>query len=208
VFALETLPRLAALQPNHAGLQWLGQSAQLTRRQHDARASTAVAARRYQGLLLGLGAWLARRPWRDDAAATVKPETPVIEFAASVLQERHRKLRKSAKELTNLPADQRHAARIAAKKLRYAGEFFASLYPRKNTRHYIDALADLQDALGRMNDCATALTLVDQMRGNEKEQAHIDALGMARGFALGASDAQIGALNNAGKRFRRQNTFW
>ena len=58
------------------------------------------------------------------------------------------------------PADlddhRRHRARIAAKKVRYAIEFFASLYPRRAVRHYVDALTELQDDLGWPNDAVVA----------------------------------------------------
>ncbi|HXC55566.1 MAG TPA: CHAD domain-containing protein [Rhizomicrobium sp.] len=45
-----------------------------------------------------------------------------------------------------------HKLRIALKKLRYAAEFFAPLYPRRKTARYIKALKTLLDRLGEAND--------------------------------------------------------
>ena len=48
--------------------------------------------------------------------------------------------------------------RIAAKKLRYAAEFFEPLYKAHAKRHrrFITAMSGLQDELGSLNDLATA----------------------------------------------------
>jgi len=55
---------------------------------------------------------------------------------------------------------ERHKARIAAKNLRYAGEFFTSLYEGKRAtrrrKTFLDALETLQDDLGDLNDRVTA----------------------------------------------------
>ena len=57
-----------------------------------------------------------------------------------------------------LPSGMR--VRIAAKKLRYVAEFFATaLDARKRARTIVDALAALQDVLGRGNDAVTAARL-------------------------------------------------
>ncbi|TIT71409.1 MAG: CHAD domain-containing protein, partial [Mesorhizobium sp.] len=54
----------------------------------------------------------------------------------------------------------RHKVRIAAKKLRYAAEFFEPLYngkaEAKRHRRFIEAMKGLQDHLGSLNDIATA----------------------------------------------------
>ena len=61
--------------------------------------------------------------------------------------------------------------RIAAKKLRYAAEFFVPLFPRKRARAYVKSLAALQDVLGRANDAATAARLVAELGGDAREPA-------------------------------------
>ncbi|WP_246749933.1 CHAD domain-containing protein [Mesorhizobium caraganae] len=53
---------------------------------------------------------------------------------------------------------------IAAKKLRYAAEFFEPLYESKaetkRHRRFITAMKDLQDQLGSLNDLATAADML------------------------------------------------
>jgi triphosphatase len=53
--------------------------------------------------------------------------------------------------------------RIALKKLRYAAEFFRSLYGDKEVAKYLRRLAALQDDLGHLNDVATAESLMDRL---------------------------------------------
>lgn len=62
-----------------------------------------------------------------------------------IARKRGRKVRKVYDQRT-------HRLRIALKKLRYAAEFFAPLYPKKKSARYIKALKDLLDALGAAND--------------------------------------------------------
>ena len=67
--------------------------------------------------------------WRD---AMTDEQRAAIEgsarkFAVEVLHSRHRKLIKRGKKLADLDNHHRHRARIAAKKVRYATEFFQSL---------------------------------------------------------------------------------
>ena len=50
----------------------------------------------------------------------------------------------------------RHRVRVAAKKLRYAAEFFAPLFRHAGAKAYVDALSKLQGTLGHLNDMAAA----------------------------------------------------
>lgn len=65
---------------------------------------------------------------------------------------------KGGNNLIDADDETRHEVRIAAKKLRYAAEFFEPLYKGRAKRHrrFITAMSGLQDALGSLNDLATA----------------------------------------------------
>ena len=71
---------------------------------------------------------------------------------------RFRKIRKQGKKLARLDARSRHKLRIQAKKVRYASEFFADLFPGKKASRrrakFLSALERLQDCLGDLNDIA------------------------------------------------------
>ncbi|HEY4374979.1 MAG TPA: CHAD domain-containing protein [Burkholderiales bacterium] len=122
-----------------------------------AAARKALRSRRYRALL-------------HELAETVRLlgecETPQVrggdlrDFAARKLKAASRKLRVSPEELAALPSDPRHQFRIAAKRLRYTVEFFAPLFKNKPAQRYARHLADLQDALGALNDHAVAQSML------------------------------------------------
>jgi CHAD domain-containing protein len=132
----------------------------------------------------------------------------LLDFAARVLQKRHKQLKKRGGRLATQTPDERHAIRIAAKKLRYAAEFFSSLFPRKRARRYIDALATLQDILGAMNDSATTTTLMQGVATAESDTLQHQAKGVVLGWAAGASHAQLNALETTWSEFGACKTFW
>ena len=53
--------------------------------------------------------------------------------------------------------------RIEAKRLRYAVDALASLFPSHATERYRETLSELQDVLGAANDAATASRLVAEI---------------------------------------------
>jgi CHAD domain-containing protein len=93
--------------------------------------------------------------------------------------------------------------RIAAKKLRYATEFFAPLYPRKRTRAYRRALADLQQVLGEFNDASVAPRVVAAVAGPAAPAtAAMAAWAAARSVALEP------AIVAAWRAFAKARPFW
>ena len=66
---------------------------------------------------------------------------------------------KGGNNLIDADDETRHEVRIAAKKLRYAAEFFGSLYTGgkacRQHRRFLDAIETLQDLLGELNDMVT-----------------------------------------------------
>ena len=74
----------------------------------------------------------------------------------------------AARQVAELDPDGRHSLRIHVKKLRYASEFFMSLFPgkKKSKRAFLASLNSLQTALGDVNDIAVraGLKAVDPRR--------------------------------------------
>lgn len=154
VYVEETLPTLQGAVP---AIETLKPAALALRAQYGERARQALASPRYVRLLLEL----ARRCNLEDfgvPSATGKKriafDAPVAEFAEAVLRNRHRRLHRRGEALLAMSPEERHNVRIAAKKLRYAAEFFGSLYKPNKVERYIDALRDLQSTLGTLNDSA------------------------------------------------------
>ncbi len=98
-------------------------------------------------------------------------DMPVGSVAKQLLQERHRQLLRAGRNFSTLTDRQRHEVRIAAKKLRYACDFFRALYPADSTRAYIRRLAKLQNHLGRFNDLMVGERLAAELLGNGDRQA-------------------------------------
>lgn len=211
VFATETLPpfvaQFAADPAIGPGLPRL--RARTARRRGAARAAAraAVGSPRFQQLVLGIGAMCnARRASGPDENATAEPSPVpgVTEFARKLLQRRHRKLAKRGGALADGTPGERHAVRIAAKKLRYAAEFFVPLFPRKRARAYVKSLAALQDVLGRANDAATAARLVAELGGDAREPATAALAGWIG--AQGAATLPLATAAWAG--FTEARRFW
>jgi CHAD domain-containing protein len=76
----------------------------------------------------------------------------------------HDKVRKLGKEIRKLDIVGLHRLRIRIKKLRYATEFFGSIWPSRRTKRYLSALKDLQQVLGALHDTTVAEKLVGHLK--------------------------------------------
>lgn len=168
----------------------------------DARGVVASAA--WQRLWLELGRTLAEGTWQQGQAALA---LPVDDFAAGLLQQRSATLKKRGKRLQALDAAGRHRVRIAAKKLRYAAEFFAALFPRRRLRPYVQSLAGMQEVLGGLNDAATLLRLLPEVTaGARTPDPRIG--GMIEGWSAAITHLQLDALSLAWEHWQKQKPFW
>ncbi len=217
VFAAETLARLAREFNVAEDLQAFLARCAAIRRAHGEAARDAVSSPRYTTLLLALGQSFARDDLaglrRPQAGDTAEPDAaaasvPVGEFAASVLDKRHRRLRKRGGSVPDAPAAERHRVRIDAKKLRYAAEFFASLYPPKRVRRYVDALEDLQDILGALNDAAVAEHLLAEAAAADPEPVAPRVEGLVRGWIAATAGHELTRYPRAWREFEDVKPFW
>jgi inorganic triphosphatase YgiF len=173
-------------------------------RAHLRTAQGVVASAAWQRLWLELGRLLAEGAWMQERAALA---LPVDGFAASLLQQRAAALEKRGKRLQELDTAGRHRLRITAKKLRYAAEFFAALFPKRRVRPYVQSLAAMQDVLGGLNDAATLLRLLPEVEaGARSTDARVS--GMIQGWSAASTHLQIDALGRAWDHWQRQKPFW
>ena len=170
-----TLPAVATAARGEVRLTALGLAALVYSREKHAAAGAAVAAPRTTRLMLGLGRWLLVVGAQPDQQMKRLPG-----YSRSVLEHQQRRLRQRGKQLEDGSVQARHRLRIAVKKMRYAIEFFESLYPAKKMRRYADGLAMLQDQLGASNDAAVADRLLRQLQDGSLELA--GSAGFVRGF--------------------------
>ncbi len=128
-------------------------------------AATAVDSRAYTRLLLMLGSWIEGRRWREQLSAEqiTALSSPLKKFALKKLAGLQKKLLRRGSRIKQHDAATRHRIRIAAKKMRYATEFFEAYLPPKRSHAYVTALGDLQDDLGAGNDLSVAGQLLQQI---------------------------------------------
>ncbi len=86
-------------------------------------------------------------------------------YAGRWLARQHRRVVRLARRLAELDADARHRLRIEVKRLRYAVDVLGPLYDLGTVDRYLDALADLQGRLGRLNDEFVAKQRLDGLDG-------------------------------------------
>jgi triphosphatase len=204
VFVLETLPvftlavaRSSAAGPLQPALHALAAQAAARRAEGREAARAAVASGRFLRLVIA-ASMLAAAPGTASALAE-----PAREIARPLLKRRHRALLALGANLAHAAPENRHAARLAAKKLRYASEFFAPLFPAKPARDFRRALAQLQDEMGAWNDAAVAAQLASELAGADSPAAA--AFG---GWAAARSSARSAALDAAWAAFERVRPFW
>ena len=206
VFALETLAKVAAEFRGERGIARLRRRAGAHRRRAAKRARTAILSPRTQKLFLALGAWLASPA--QSSEPTQAPNS-ARDRARGLLEEGHDKLCKRAKHAHRLDPERRHRARVAAKRQRYAAEFFASLFSGKRVDAYLQALSRLQSALGRLNDLQMAGKLIDEVAPREDTDAQtVHAGGVVRGWLAASTAAQLKRLREVQRAFRRCPVFW
>ncbi len=198
VFMTETVPPVEAVLPEQTGLHVLLRAG--ARRRHAARAVLGeyVHSSAFRVLCLELACLVAADAPAEDAATA-----NLTEFAAAILQKRWKRLLNIGKVLDDLDNVALHGLRLKAKRLRYAAEFFAPLFPEKQVSRFIRRLAMLQERLGLFNDTTVAETLLRELNGKP---------GYAAGLVLGFTAARGGRarpkIAAAWARFRRRDPFW
>jgi inorganic triphosphatase YgiF len=157
VFAGQTLAPVMEQFPGHAGLAAFERAAARLRADTNRTTRRLFASRRYQRILLGLGAWLAQGQCLKDAEGTAD----VQDHAGDTLERCYKRVLKRGKKIKSPNLRRLHRLRIATKKLRYAAGFFSPLYPRRRAQPMAGTLNDLQDVLGAINDCASAPEMIE-----------------------------------------------
>lgn len=170
-----------------------------------ARLRAALESPRTTQLWLALGRWLAT-PWPEVEAQ------PVTAFADAALAKRARKLRKAARNLDTLDVPALHRVRIIGKRLRYAVEFFRTLYRPKPVRRYLAAMAHLQEVLGVLNDSDVGAALLQQAEaraGRRAKQAWFaQSRALVEGWYAAQAHHQLAHLGEAWDAVAACKRFW
>lgn len=201
VLATSTLPLLSKDLPATGHLLDVTHAALDTGRDAHVAAAAAINSPRYTRLMLSLGRWMFGNGWRESGEGKGKSrlDAPVPPFASKVLRRAHKRMKKRGRAMSPSDPETLHCARIAAKRARYATEFFASLYRGKQVRPFLRAAGALQDELGKVNDAAVAARLLGQMENERRDLA--DAIAPVRAALAERATGSGGKARKLWKRY-------
>jgi inorganic triphosphatase YgiF len=183
VFVEELLQPILEARPDDGSLTVLRDAVNEERRQAYTRARQALGAPAYLEFVLDMGIWIEARGWRREETAK-SLDRPLADLAQEVLRKRHKRSLKLGRDFEGLSDEALHRLRISLKKLRYATEFFVSLYGRERTKSYLASLRQLQDDLGHLNDVAVAESRLGELCARH-DGDDMEALQKASGSVIG-----------------------
>jgi triphosphatase len=208
VLANGTLPKVVAICPQEADLLPLREVVSTFACEKRQQAAAAVASVRHSRLMLRLIGWLHTSHWRESLSESARGRLaePLEMRATRILVRRHEKLIELGRRLPQSTPEVRHEVRIAAKRARYATEFFQSLYPARRVNRYVSGLAALQDRLGWLNDAAVADPLLREIGTHRSELAR--GASFARGWLCATIKQDLPGLDKSWKKFTSTKPPW
>lgn len=213
VFAGQIMSPVVRQLPNEDRVEALSRHVERHRDDAYSRAQAAVGAQRYIGLVLLLSSWAEGRGWREagDSETTAAIEVKASEIAHHLLHDTYERMLAAGAGFEQLDAEDRHKVRIQLKQLRYATEFFATLYPKRKVTPYLSAMKSLQDQLGTSNDVDVARKLLKRVvkgtRGKERSNLAY-AAGLVVGWHSHVGDGREKEVIEAWQRFIGREPYW
>lgn len=212
VFLLETLPRMPDGEQDEGARRTLQREVERFRRRTRAASVAYFTGADFARLAVRWQGWIESGRWlRDDRLVDRLLKTrPVHEFASARLARMTRKLLRHGHRARSGAIDDWHRVRIAAKKLRYAGDPLKALLDdsEKRGRTRIRKLAALQDDLGVFNDMCNVAPFLQRVRGGVPQGAR-PAFAEATAFCAGWSEAEaahaVAHLEKTWKKFEAAN---
>jgi triphosphatase len=210
VFIGTVLPGLPLDEAHQSGLARVQAAARAEAERHHAKVRSAITHPRYTTLMLALGGWIAGQAWKQPVVAGLEAvpglggdplSGKVRKSAARLVQHAGARVRKRARKLDLTRPECLHKVRIAAKKERYAREFFAALEHGKKAARRHTLLTGVQEELGEINDSHVARELVAQLRERVPQEEAL--LGFIEGvLATRALDALPRARRHVKRKLR------
>ena len=184
-----------------------------------ARALAAVCSKRFRDLTLNVAAWLEAGGWQEPRQALLRErcEEPIEVAAHAQLTRRWKKIRKRGRRLAKLDPQARHKLRIQAKKLRYATEFYQTVFPGKRQEKrraaFLSALKQMQDCFGDLNDIVMHEKLTTgigkaALARSAKGSRRVFAAGLVTGIEEARFKPRLTAAEHAFNAFAKLRPYW
>jgi inorganic triphosphatase YgiF len=219
VFLSQVVAPLKKRHARLAGMRSLSRDLEERREAARKRALAAICSKRFRALTLNVAGWLETGSWREpqDGKQREFCEEPIETAAQAQLKRRWKKIRKRGRQLAKLDPAARHKLRIDAKKLRYATEFYETVFDRRKQQKqraaFLSALKDMQDCLGELNDIfmheklATGMANAPASRSPQRSRELF-----AAGLLAGREEARLKPLltsaESAFQRFEKLKPYW
>jgi triphosphatase len=180
------------------------------------RVRAAVDSTRFRKLLLDVAAWIEVGEWtrNDDELVRALRKQLVNQTAFDQLESRWKKILKRGRRLESLDSRRLHKLRIAAKKLRYATDFFEGVFSGKKAarrrKRFVGSLKSLQEALGDLNDIRVHTDVSRDIARGSKASASSRAFvaGRVSGREEARRAAVLKSAQDAFDRFKREEPYW
>jgi CHAD domain-containing protein len=139
-----------------------------------------LKSRSFSRTLLELTGWISCRRWREGLSAKElrRFHRPVKAMALRTLRRGHQRLLQAGAGLAEAEDAAWHRVRIAMKRQRYFMESFRTCFPSKPVGRYVDALEELQDAFGALQDLAAGGVLLGEMAARHPGAVAVFVQGM------------------------------
>lgn len=214
VFALTSLPAIEEAADGQRDFMALRFALEDLRNESWNDAAELAQSDMFTQFILDMAAFAQNHAWRDGAGNARQKSFagPAHHLARKVLDERLKKARKRARLLDELTHEQRHELRIQLKKVRYAAEFFASLFADKPVAPFLKSLSGVQDRFGAFNDASQVGALLQHIVGKLPEDRATPELRESAAFAAGWQSAGMEPLwlkaRKRWKGFAQLSPFW
>lgn len=220
VFMRRVVKPAADGKPNGPGVAVLTKDLRQRHADAFAHAQATVESARFRDIVLAAACWVEAGDWttRNGDLARGLRERPIAPAAAEELRRRRKTIQKRAASLATLDPERRHKLRIQAKKLRYASEFFAGVFPARKASErrlaFVARLEHLQDALGDLNDIAVHEGLTERLAEirDDATREGRTRTAFAAGRLSGREEARMASVlkdaDHAAAAFAKAKPFW
>lgn len=214
VFTAGAGRRIGEAFPDDAAVAALRAAAERRRQESYKALAQYLASPAWRTLGIALADLALTRPWQhftpDDPIQAERhaalQHADLAAFAARALRRRLEAVIAPGPDLAALDLPALHDIRLHAKRLRYACEFFAPLFPGRATAKFLRRMSALQEVLGLLNDTAVAASLMADLPG--RGSSHHYAVGIVRGFVAASAPLGRAEIAHAWKRFLQMEPFW